>query len=922
MSSQTTLKGEHYTMYVFPGVGPCRARGNQIWVRHHLAKSVSFVTQVTDRVHALSHAFQASAKHRRLVFVNVHAPTQQAPPEERENFFASLEDLIASQSAGVDYVIAGDFNAWLGPFASPGVGASSRDQESESGTRLRETVAEFHMDVVSTTRQDYRPTWQATSGHQHRIDYLIVSKGLAPTARDVHTHLEMDMSFATSVDHWPVSASLVVNKRYRPREAKTPKICRAKLKDPHLQLALQQRLWDQNVALRGRPHEKLQQLNLAMTELVQDIFAADGDAPRKHWISQHAWQLMQRAWTLKDALRDARWHCRSARLRACFSAWRLRSASNAPRDDERRYGLHYAQLHSARVAEARSLHQLRLAQAEKAKALVADREHQWTTLACEADQAAAAGDLRKTYSIVRRLGGFSPSTLPGTRLANGEFAVSEAQAKERRETFFAELLIGELQQDVPQPSPPPLPDPQLVRDAFAEVGNVRYRVSQLLQTIKDNKAVGPDGLPIEVWKAAGDLAADYIAEIIEDVIQTNDVPVAWRGGRLGKLFKGKGDTAECDMYRGLLVGDHTSKIFTGVLYPSVQRRVEEALPPQQCGGVACSGANRGHHVVSSFVERTAIEKRPSAILFLDLTKAFDKLVREMAFHLVAGSTTEADLAAQLEHVANLHKDTWFALSPEGKVIRTTRGSRQGCRFGALIFNIVYSVALGELRAALDKINLTFAAECEPGGPPWAHQPGAFPTHTVPVGEVTYVDDEAVLIVGEDNASLNRNVALVAEAAHTTMEKHGMQLNWKPGKSEALIMWRGKGARAAKAEAMIGERPALTVLGIPSIECSVVSEYKHLGSMQSGVASSALDIRARLRKASAVYHSLVRKVFAAQHMSVQLRLRLFQSLVLSVLFYNSELWTPSRTHIQWLHTFYLRAVRRRFPGSRCHQPGAT
>ena len=78
------------------------------------------------------------------------------------------------------------------------------------------------------------------------------------------------------------------------------------------------------------------------------------------------------------------------------------------------------------------------------EALVADREHQWTILACEADQTAEAGDLRKTYSIVRRLGGFSPSTLPGTRLANGEFAVSEAQAKERWETFFAELLNGEM----------------------------------------------------------------------------------------------------------------------------------------------------------------------------------------------------------------------------------------------------------------------------------------------------------------------------------------------------------------------------------------------------------------------------------------------------------------------------------------------
>eukprot|EP00959_Pyramimonas_sp_CCMP1952_P146292 3062613-Pyramimonas_sp.AAC.1 len=54
--------------------------------------------------------------------------------------------------------------------------------------------------------------------------------------------------------------------------------------------------------------------------------------------------------------------------------------------------------------------------------------------------------------------------------------------------------------------------------------------------------------------------------------------------------------------------------------------------------------------------------------------------------------------------------------------------------------------------------------------------------------------------------------MVAEAAHTTIERHGTQLNLKSGKSEALIMWRGKGAWAAKAEAMIGERPALALPG--------------------------------------------------------------------------------------------------------------
>ena len=452
-----------------------------------------------------------------------------------------------------------------------------------------------------------------------------------------------------------------------------------------------------------------------------------------------------------------------------------------------------------------------------------------------------------------------------------------------------------------------------------ELGDVRDRVYQVLKRIKDNKAAGPDGLPAEVWKAAGDLGVDYLTEIITDIIRSNDLPVAWRGGRLAKLFKGKGDMADCDMYRGLLVGDHSSKVFTGVFCQPVQQRINSALPPEQCGGVARSGANRGHHVVSAFVERTVMAKLYAAILFLDLTKAFDKLVREMAFHLPANATCKADIVVNLEQagvdavaashladyllqhggilyqtevpehlvelVANLHTHTWFALSPEGRIIVTKRGSRQGCRFGALIFNIVYSVALLGLRQKLGKLSVTLHAECEPSGPPWAHQPGAYPTMQVPAADVTYVDDEAILIVADTAESLNAKLSQVAAAAHETMAAHGMLLNWKPGKSEAILMWRGAGARAARADAARGERMALTLPGFPALECLIVKEYKHLGPMQSGTPSSALDVSERLRKASAAYYSLVRRVFAVPQLSIPLRLRLFQSLVLSVLLLN-------------------------------------
>ena len=38
-----------------------------------------------------------------------------------------------------------------------------------------------------------------------------------------------------------------------------------------------------------------------------------------------------------------------------------------------------------------------------------------------------------------------------------------------------------------------------------------------------------------------------------------------------------------DSYRGLLIGDHTTKVCTGVLAPEVEKALEHFLPPPQCG---------------------------------------------------------------------------------------------------------------------------------------------------------------------------------------------------------------------------------------------------------------------------------------------------------------------------------------------------
>ena len=126
------------------------------------------------------------------------------------------------------------------------------------------------------------------------------------------------------------------------------------------------------------------------------------------------------------------------------------------------------------------------------------------------------------------------------------------------------------------------------------------------------------------------------------------------------------------------------------------------------------------------------------------------------------------------------------------------------------------------------------------------------------------------------------------------------------KSEILPLWNGPGAKLVRQALLVDGMPGLT--SEDGVKCKLVAKYKHLGSMVTATPSAAVDIRERMRKASAVFFSLKRKVFSVQAISKKLRLQLYASLVLSVLFYNSELWVPTQVQLAQLHTLYMRHVR--------------
>ena len=376
----------------------------------------------------------------------------------------------------------------------------------------------------------------------------------------------------------------------------------------------------------------------------------------------------------------------------------------------------------------------------------------------------------------------------------------------------------------------------------------------------------------------------------------------------------------------------------------------------------------------AFLASTAAAGMSTTILFLDLTKAFDDAVREVVLgwlgplagenvtldariaHLVrlgVPSDIAGEVAAEITKTggllkellvdvtvrgaaAALHSGAWFQLRGDSAFLHTVCGGRQGCRLGALIFNLAYSVALSRIRHALADLGVTlhiipkaaFApprdedghpspnAPCEvPGAPPFWMSRGAVLTtercpYAVAAPEATYVDDHVAMIVATSARKLLDAAPRVLQIMRNELARLGFVINWAPSKTEAFVSLRGahshdgyRGLAAAGWTIKAGYDDAAPHLRI-------VQAYKYLGSWVAADGGVANDPNHRATSMLSVYAPLAWKVFAATALPRQTRLKLFWSLCISRLLYGVETWMriPAAAYAT-LNAAYHRGLRR-------------
>jgi hypothetical protein len=145
--------------------------------------------------------------------------------------------------------------------------------------------------------------------------------------------------------------------------------------------------------------------------------------------------------------------------------------------------------------------------------------------------------------------------------------------------------------------------------------------------MKGGKAMGPDGIPIEVWRILGNITIVWLTKLFNLIFRSNKMPDEWWQSILVPIFKNKGDVQSCTNYREIKVMSHTMKICERIIEHRL--RGVTNITKNQFGFMPGRSTMEAVLLIRKLMWRSREQKKDMHMVFIDLEKAYDKVPRNV-----------------------------------------------------------------------------------------------------------------------------------------------------------------------------------------------------------------------------------------------------------------------------------------------------
>ncbi|KAK3547878.1 hypothetical protein QTP86_034175 [Hemibagrus guttatus] len=213
--------------------------------------------------------------------------------------------------------------------------------------------------------------------------------------------------------------------------------------------------------------------------------------------------------------------------------------------------------------------------------------------------------------------------------------------------------------------------------------------------MKSGKAVGPDDIPVEVWKCLGEAAVEFLTSLFNRVLESERMPEEWRRSVLVPIFKNKGDVQSCSNYRGIKLMSHTMKLWERVVEARLRKVVE--ICEQQYGFMPRKSTTDAIFALRILMEKYRDGQRELHCVFVDLEKAYDRVPREELWYCMRKSGVAEKYVRVVQDMYERSRTVVRCAVGQTEEFKVEVGLHQGSALSPFLFAIVMDQLSEEVR---------------------------------------------------------------------------------------------------------------------------------------------------------------------------------------------------------------------------------
>jgi hypothetical protein len=389
---------------------------------------------------------------------------------------------------------------------------------------------------------------------------------------------------------------------------------------------------------------------------------------------------------------------------------------------------------------------------------------------------------------------------------------------------------------------------------------------KVLKKLSNGKAPGLDQVNVELLKHGAPILVPLLVQLFNFILKTGRYPKEWAHAIICSIYK-SGDKGDPTNYRGISLLPSISKLFDTILDNRfrVWEIINKVLDQNQAGFRANYSTVDHIFTLNSIIMRYRSRKQKVYCAFIDFCKAFDSVNRNVLYYKLSREGVSSKFIRLLKSMYSQTRACVKGLENESFDI--TAGVQQGAPLSPSFFAIILNDFDRELRA---------------------NNAGSVSLRDAKICSLLFADD--LVLLAESPDKLLHSLAVLNDYS----KRWGLKIN------------------AAKSNILVFRNPGpfndntVWKLGRSDLVLQRVDQYKYLGVWfrPTGLTQFALQKRAELgnRAKFSLFNSL--KFFK---FNPKLALRLFDTLVTSVLLYGAEAWgyLSIDQHIELVHTSFLR-----------------